>query len=76
MFVWSESNHAELTKGCFKELEAFITDEIASNAILIELIGNTLNLRKILFLEKYDNPTSLEYGWVESVHLSTSHFNE
>ena len=73
IFVWSESNHAELTKGCYTELDAFVTGEIAVNAILIEACVNTITLREIVTIHKYDYPTEYGYyGWVESVSLISS----
>ena len=73
IFVWSESNHAELTKGCYMELDAFVIGDIAVNAILIEVFGDTIALRKIVTIHEHDDYTQYDYfGWVESVSLISS----
>lgn len=69
IFVWSESNSSDLTKGCYYELDSFVSGEIANNAILIEVNGNTINLRDIVTIHKFDEPNYFEYGWVESVAI-------
>jgi hypothetical protein len=76
IFVWSESNHAELSKGCYQELEAFMLSCSIGQPILVELKGKSISIRWIVTIDEYDDPTYFEYGWVESVHLSTTNTEE
>lgn len=69
IFVWSESNHCILTRGCYTELDEFINGIIANNAILIEAYGDTVHLREIVTIHKFDEPNNYEYGWVKSVAI-------
>jgi len=41
-------------------------------AFLVELNGKSISLRLIVTIDEYDDPTYFEYGWVDSVHLSTT----
>lgn len=68
LFVWAESNHSELTKGCFKEVDAYLFN-CKDNAILIETNGNNILLRELVTIHKHDYPNNFECGWVESVKI-------
>lgn len=68
LFVWSESFCGELTRGCYKEVKAYLFDG-KDNAILIEICGKNILLREIVTIHKNDNPDNAEYGWVESIAI-------
>jgi hypothetical protein len=68
VFVWSESNHSELTRGCFKEVEKALHK---LPCILIELSGDSINFRDIITIDKYEEENNFEYGSVESVAIET-----
>ena len=67
VFVWCESNHSELTKGCYKEVEKALDKNLP--CILIELNGNSISFRDIITIDKYEGENYFEYGFAESVAL-------
>ncbi len=67
VFVWGDSNHSELTRGCYEEVETAMHE--GAKVILIEVNGGDVYLRNIVSLEMYDKPNHFEYGWVESVSI-------
>jgi hypothetical protein len=69
VFVWGESNHSELSKGCFKEVEEAMN--ISVKVILIEVNADTLSLRDVWTFHKHDDGNYLEYGYVESTEFAS-----
>ena len=67
VFVWCESNHSELTKGCYKEVEKALDKNLP--CILIELNGSSISFRDIITIDRYERENNFEYGFAESVAL-------